>query len=141
MKSSSSQSRRKSANYTSDGTVPAVPALKQQPLSMEPAVTDHTQSVSIVRDCRRCGWCCTVDLVPIKPELIDRDSLYLIECRGGQLVNIQGQPGLYIQYPLRCKYLQSNMLCALWNTPIRPAPCENSPCLQGRITPAVLDWM
>ena len=131
-------SSRQIPGATSDSSGGSNPATTNG--SLEPFVVDRTEELRVY-DCHRCGYCCTVDLIPIDETLIDRDALYLIECRGGQLVRLEGSTRLFVQYPLRCKYLQSSMACGLWNTPIRPVQCERSPCLHGRVSPAILDWM
>ena len=110
--------------------------------TVQPAIQeDPVDPPIIMQNCQRCGFCCTVDLIPIDRSKLTVEGLFLIESRNGRVVTIDGQEGLYLEYPLRCKFLTSNMLCALWDTPIRPAPCEKSCCLNGRVKAADLTFL
>jgi len=90
-------------------------------------------------ECRRCGWCCTVDYVPVDRSKLNVESLFLITARGGRIVRMDGVEGLFIEYPLRCNHLTQAMGCSLWDTPIRPSQCEKSACIDGHIHAADLD--
>ena len=104
-------------------------------------IIDTVDDPVVLPECQRCGFCCTVDLIPIERSKLTVEGLFLIESRNGRVVTIDGHEGLYLEYPLRCKFLTSNMLCALWDTVIRPAPCEKSGCLNGRVKPADLGFL
>jgi len=130
-------------------SVPKPPASKRRRGrgQVQPEIRPFVETIDtvdepvVLPECQRCGFCCTVDLIPIERSKLTVEGLFLIESRNGRVVTIDGHEGLYLEYPLRCKFLTSNMLCALWDTPIRPAPCEKSGCLNGRVKPADLGFL
>jgi len=137
MGNSSSPSRRK-RNYTSKD--PLGSASREDPVVID--LTTEYPPVPVARPvCERCGLCCTLDYIPVNRSSLTVEGLFLIKSRGGRVVTLDGDPGLYLEYPLRCTYLTPMMTCGLWDTPLRPVPCEQSPCLKGRVREADLSFL
>ena len=129
---------RRKRDYTSEGSPPA--GLDDSPVIID--LTTEYPPVPVARPvCERCGLCCTLDYIPVNRSSLTVEGLFLIKSRGGRVVTLNGDPGLYLEYPLRCAYLTPMMTCGLWDTPLRPVPCEQSPCLKGRVREADLSFL
>ena len=78
--------------------------------------------------CKGCGVCCKYIRIASRNMLKDEKELYLIR-------NAIDLGDGYLRLPSRCKYLQEDDYCAIYET--RPAVCRNFPiggseCLLAR---------
>jgi len=88
-------------------------------------------------ECKRCGWCCTVNIIPIIPGTIDTDTIELLVCRGISIVTIDGWPGEFMLEKAVCCHLEPTMLCSLHTCGLKPKKCREAECIQDKVSMVV----
>ena len=74
--------------------------------------------------CSKCGVCCSFMPFRVEDRVYVQEELDCYEMRGIKFERrfVKHQSELYLIVPCKCKFLDSNNICSIWDT--RPSVCR-----------------